>query len=65
MIRFVLKRHQRDINTGVDWTTYETIDGDVVPLESALTRGGRGENGYDLTERLGVEVFVATKDPRP
>ncbi len=57
MIRFLMVRKQMDSCTGVAWSSFYTIDEDTEALERDLQSGGRGENGYDLTELLGVEII--------
>ena len=58
MLRFVLKRKTNDVYSGAVFSTVFTIDANVPDLESALDRGGYGaEQGYDLTELVGVEVL--------
>jgi hypothetical protein len=60
MLRFVLKRKTNDVYSGAVFSTVFTIDANVPDLESALSRGGYGaEQGYDLTELVGVEVLRA------
>lgn len=59
MLRFIVKRRTNDCYSGAMFSNLQTIDVDVPALESALDRGGYGEQGYDLTELVGVEVLRA------
>lgn len=59
MIRFILKRKHRDNISGAEWTEMETFESHFSPLQAALQRGGMGQDGYDLTELVGVEIVGA------
>ena len=61
MLRFILKTKFHDAYSGVTHSSLQTIDVDVPSLESALDRGGYGEQGYDFTELIGVEILPPHK----
>ena len=63
MIRFILKRKYRDEHSGMQSFHYETILCDVPELQSAMCRGGSSENGYDITEFVGISIENAPSQP--
>lgn len=56
MIRFILKRETRDKVSGYRGESFETLDVNVPELQERLSKGGRGENGFDYTTLVGAEV---------
>lgn len=63
MLRFIVVNRFKCQVSGCESTRYETIDVDVPELEDRLRRGGSGENGYDVTDLVGVEVLDKTRSP--
>lgn len=61
MIRFIVKRKFKGDPYAAGHDTFETFFADVPILEEALTRGGVSQNGYDVTELVGVEIIRATE----
>lgn len=61
MIRFILKREVLCGNTGLKDETFETVGLKVDALEEILTRGGTGENSFDITKLVGVEICLNKK----
>lgn len=59
MLRFILKRRKNDVYSGAVFSEMYTLDVDAPDLETALNYGGYGEQGYDLTELVGVEKLRA------
>lgn len=57
-LRFILKRNIKDQYNGCEHEHLQTLDLEVPELEEALSGGGRGENGYDITSLLGVEILT-------
>lgn len=64
MLRFILQRKVFDRYSEADETVFETLDIDVPALQSALTRGGLGEMGHDITKLVGVEVLPAAEQKK-
>lgn len=60
MIRFIIKRKFKGDPYAAGTETFETFTVDVPELEAALTRGGVSQNGYDISELMGAEVFAAS-----
>ena len=60
MIRFILKRSRKH-DSGYVEADFFTIDNDLEALERVLTMGGYGENTYDATSLVGVEVVMDKK----
>jgi len=56
MIRFILKRTHQENISGARWEEHETLDVNVPELEAALQRGGRGPDGCDVTNFVGLEI---------
>lgn len=57
MLRFILKRTIRDnISGGYESEAFVTVDVNVPEVERLLCRGGYGENGFDATRLIGVEI---------
>lgn len=57
MIRFIVKRHQVDHVSGLNKTSYETLDTEAPVLEALLNEGGFGENGSLSVELIGAEMI--------
>jgi len=56
MLRFILKNTYSCELTGDSGEILKTIDIDLPLLEEELKKGGFGENGFDKTELIGVEI---------
>jgi hypothetical protein len=56
MVRFILKRKYYNEHSGMQLFHHETILCDVPELQAAMERGGHSENGYDITEFVGMAV---------
>ena len=56
MLRIILKREQYDAHSGCREQNFITIDVEAPEVERALSSGGFGESGYDVTHIIGVEV---------
>lgn len=61
MLRFVVRRRWRDSISGSSGEMLETIVADVPALEAYMTRGGHGEEGFEIGELVGVEVIKNDK----
>lgn len=61
MIRFIIKCHESDFNSGLDRQNYVTLDLDIPVLEEILQRGGRGEMGFESWQLMGAEIVA--KEP--
>jgi len=59
MIRFVVECHEMQYGPGIDRRDYVTVDVELPELEALLTRGGRGEGGFESWRLLGAEVLPA------
>lgn len=59
MIRFILKRKIKDITSTLYSEHFETLDVDCAELEDKLLRGGCGEDSFDHTELISVEIIQA------
>lgn len=60
MLRYIMRRKWR--HGAGDWgESLYTIDGDAKSVETDLRRGGFGEEAYDHTELVGVEIL---EDPK-
>jgi hypothetical protein len=57
MIRFILKRDGRD-HSGREWEALETTTAEIPALEALLVRGGAGEDAWDQTQLVGIEVLL-------
>lgn len=57
MIRFIIKRHEVDHNSGSDTTSYQTLDINLPALQKILEGGGRGEIGFESFQLIGAEVI--------
>jgi len=53
-MRFLLKTRSLDPVNGLQTEWYHTLVVDVPQLEKELCSGGSGENGYSITELVGV-----------
>ena len=62
MVRFILKRKYHDEYSGMQAFHHETILCDVPELQAAMCRGGHSENGYDVTEFVGVSIENAPQN---
>lgn len=63
MIRFILKRAIKDVTNQAEYELFETVDIECKELESKLfERMGFSENGYDVTQLLGVELVKVEND---
>jgi hypothetical protein len=60
MLRFMLRMRSKYTPDSSEFTSHFTLDADVPDLESMLLAGGLGNNAYEITELVGVEVR-----PRP
>tara|TARA_R110000765_G_scaffold58936_3_gene114993 strand:- start:1070 stop:1381 length:312 start_codon:yes stop_codon:yes gene_type:complete len=65
MIRFILKRHQVDQISGLNKTTYETVDLDIPTLEASLAGGGFSESGSQSVELIGAELIDSINEEPP
>jgi hypothetical protein len=61
MVRFILKRVIKDNASGLESEHFETLDANVPELENRLLWGGCGEQSYDYTKLIGVEVLPEQK----
>lgn len=59
MIRFVVECHEMYYGPGIDRRDYVTVDVELPELEALLTRGGKGEGGFESWRLLGAEVLSA------
>ena len=59
MIRFIVRRKRKDDPFSAGYESLETFIADVPILQEALLRGGTSQDGYDLTELVGVEVVTS------
>jgi len=57
MIRLIFKRDELCTGSGLQQTTFETVDIDCQDIERRLTRGGHGPSGFDCTQLAGVEII--------
>lgn len=60
MIRLIIRHDDAAMAAnlgGAVLTRYQTMDIDLPALETALTSGGFGENGYAHTQLIGCEVL--------
>ncbi|QDP50383.1 MAG: hypothetical protein Tp178MES00d2C33159851_173 [Prokaryotic dsDNA virus sp.] len=57
MLRFILRTEVKDPYNGARTTEFRTIDFYAPELASALSAGGRTEDGYEFTELVGVEIL--------
>jgi hypothetical protein len=62
MLRFVIKRivHRDDVPYHTE--VFETVDIDLPAIENLLTRGGFGNDGYDESHLVGVEILPASNN---
>lgn len=58
MLRFIIKRKEKDQNNGLERETIETMDIECDELEAILVGGGYSETGYDYREVAGVECLT-------
>jgi hypothetical protein len=56
MIRLIIECHNAEFWTEINRKEYVTIDVDLPELENLLTRGGKGENGFEMWRLVGAEV---------
>ena len=56
MLRFILERHEMIYDAEINNQDFYTIDIDVPEIESALTRGWKGEGGFERNRLIGVEI---------
>lgn len=57
MLRYILRTTFRDRFSGCEGSKLFTIDDDALQVENALLSGGRGEDCFERTELVGVEVI--------
>jgi hypothetical protein len=57
MLRFILKRRIKDNVSTLEYENFYTLDVDCPELERHLLRGGCGEDMYDYTDLIGVEIL--------
>lgn len=57
MIRFIIKRHERDNNSGAEMLDYKTVDIDAPELEKILSGGGSGPMGFESFQLIGAEII--------
>lgn len=57
MLRAILSRKTFDTNSGLSTSDMFSIDFDNQEIEEALSSGGSGPSGYDITDFVGVEVL--------
>jgi hypothetical protein len=57
MIRLIFKRDELCTMSGLQETTFETVDIDCLSIEMRLTRTGNFQSGFDCTQLVGVEVI--------
>jgi hypothetical protein len=62
MLRFILRQKSKEAG-GSETVGYYTFPLDAPMLQAELSRGGYGEDGYTVTELVGVEVV--DEDPVP
>ncbi|MHB8086300.1 MAG: hypothetical protein ACYDHZ_10780 [Dehalococcoidia bacterium] len=62
MIRLIVECHEADFNAGFDRKNYITLDVKLPELERLLTKGGKGEMGFESWRLLGAEVFPSGDD---
>lgn len=61
MLRFILKNRLYEPNCKLSTERLLSVDAYVPDLEQQLSRGGFGaEQGYDITDILGVEILTGT-----
>ena len=60
MIRFIVECHKSDFNSGLERRDYVTVDVGVPELERLLSKGGRGDMGFESWRLLGAEVLPET-----
>jgi hypothetical protein len=61
VIRFILKRKHKSDPYAAGTECYETIVAEVPNLEQVMQRGGVSQNGWDITELVGIEIITAEK----
>jgi hypothetical protein len=61
MIRFILKRVIKNNISGLESEYFETLDLKLPELENRLLWGGCGEQSYDHTKLIGVEILAEQK----
>ena len=64
MLRIILERHELDQHSGMERNDVYTLDLDIPELEAALTRGGRGDSGFEVHRLIGVDVLPNVKHNR-
>ena len=57
MIRFIVKCHECDFNSGLNWENILTLDMAFPELGEMLNRGERGEMGFETWQLIGVELL--------
>ena len=62
MLRAILSRKTFDTNSGLSTSDMFSIDFDNQEIEEALSSGGSGPSGYDITDFVGVEVLGDVKE---
>lgn len=56
MLRFIIEKHEYDFNSGLERKDYRTILIDLPEMEDILSKGGRGECGFESWKLIGVEI---------
>ena len=57
MLRAVLITKERDQHSGAETEQFRTVDFESPEIESAMKYGGFAENGYSVTQLVGVEIL--------
>lgn len=62
MLRIVIQRHEFDFNSGMERKDLITRDVELPEIEDLLTSGGRGPQGFESFQLVGIEVLPEIKD---
>ena len=62
MIRLIVECHKADFNAGSERKDYVTLDVELPELERMLTKGGKGEMGFESWRLLGAEVLTPNEN---
>lgn len=63
VIRFIIRHRGACHISAATWDDLTSIELDVPQLEEILTRGGKGESGFDRFELVGVEILEKVRKP--
>lgn len=61
MLRFILKSKVKNVS-GAEYECIHTYEYKMPDLQAKLCAGGFGEDTYDITELLGVEIIDEADD---